>query len=371
MYIPTVKDIYQHTNINIVTRGTQINLKIAIIGAGVAGSFLGSMLSKGDHEVTLFESNREESHWPVCAWGASKHMLEYFSNKAGLDFSKYIFHVGKKLKMSLPNQKTEYLNLDGLVTYNKKQWENDLLSNVNVEYGISCNRETFPKEKYDYVLDCTGFHRRFLPRAKEDFVIPAYEYLVENITDIDEFHVMGYKGARGYFWYFPLNNGTGFMGAGDIDRKYLGIKEFFAEHPQVRIVKKIGRPIRLAPPRLMEPFCDGNIIGVGESIGTVFPMLGEGIIPSLLSCEIFLQVLDKAENDKKKFDQREYREKVLKKFQYYYDVYKIVRLKMDGKLSTVKHFNLLMSMYKNMKKDEKRFGFEINFDKMRRLVNAL
>jgi hypothetical protein len=28
-------------------------------------------------------------------------------------------------------------------------------------------------------------------------------------------------------------------------------------------------------------------------------------------------------------------------------------------------------MYKNMKKDEKRFGFEVNFEKMRRLVNAL
>ncbi|MDQ2684767.1 MAG: NAD(P)/FAD-dependent oxidoreductase [Thermoproteota archaeon] len=346
-------------------------MKIAVIGAGVAGSYLGNMLDKAGHKVTLFESNKKDTHWPVCAWGASRHMLEYFSKKADLDFNNYIFHIGKKLKMSLPNQKTEYLDLYGLVTYNKKQWENDLLTNVNVEYGTNCDRKTFPKEKYDYILDCTGFHRKFLPKPKEDFVIPAYEYLVENISDIDEFHVIGYKGARGYFWYFPLSKGTGFMGAGDIDRKYLGIKEFFDDHPNAKIVKKIGRPIRLSPPKLMEPFCDTNIIGVGESIGTVFPMLGEGIIPSLLCCDIFLQVLEESKNDSKKFDEKEYREKILKKFQYYYDVYKIVRLKMDGKLSTIKHFNLLLSMYKNMKKDEKRFGFEINFEKMRRLVNAL
>ncbi len=346
-------------------------MRIAVIGAGVAGSYLSNMLDKRGYEVTLFEANKKESHWPVCAWGASRHMLEYFSNNAGLDFNNYIFHVGKKLKMSLPNQKTEFLDLDGLVTYNKKQWEIDLLSKVNVEYGLNCDRKRFPNEKYDYILDCTGFHRRFLPRPEEDFVIPAYEYLLENIDDIDEFHVMGYKGARGYFWYFPLSNGTGFMGAGDIDRKYIGIKEFFEEHPQAKIIRKIGRPIRLSPPKLMEPFCDNNIIGVGESIGTVFPMLGEGIIPSLLSCEIFLDVLDRSKKANKKFDQIEYREKILKKFQYYYDVYRIVRLKMDGKLSTVKHFNLLLSMYKNMKKEEKRFGFEINFDKMRRLVNAL
>jgi hypothetical protein len=44
---------------------------------------------------------------------------------------------------------------------------------------------------------------------------------------------------------------------------------------------------------------------------------------------------------------------------------------MDGKLSTVKHFNLLMNMYRNMKKEENRFGFEVSFDKMTRLVNAL
>lgn len=346
-------------------------MKIAIIGAGVSGSYLGSMLHKTGHEVSIFESNKKELHWPICAWGASRYMLEYFSKKAGLDFDNYIFHVGKKLRMGLPNQKEEFLELDGLVTYNKKQWENDLLVDISIEYDSNCNKNTFPMDKYDYILDCTGFHRRFLPKPKEDFIIPAYEYLVENINNINEFYVIGYKGARGYFWYFPLNNGTGFMGAGDIDRKYYGIKEFFELHPNAKIIKKIGRPIRLSPPKMMEPFYDRNIIGVGESIGTVFPMLGEGIIPSLISCEIFLQVLDDNKDNKEKFNQNQYREKILKKFQYYYDVYRIVRLKMDGKLNTVKHFNLLLSMYKNMKKDEKRFGFEISFEKMRRLVNAL
>jgi flavin-dependent dehydrogenase len=163
----------------------------------------------------------------------------------------------------------------------------------------------------------------------------------------------------------------GFVGAGDIDKKYHGIKEFFNRYPNAKIIKKIGRPIRLSPPKLMEPFYSNNAIGIGESIGTVFPMLGEGIIPSLLCCEIFLEIIEENKSNTDKFNKEEYRKKVLKKFQYYYDVYKIIRLKMDGELSTVKHFKLLFSMYNNMKKEEKRFGFEISFDKMRRLVNAL
>jgi hypothetical protein len=82
-------------------------------------------------------------------------------------------------------------------------------------------------------------------------------------------------------------------------------------------------------------------------------------------------VIGETKDNAGKFDKELYRKNVLEKFSYYYDVYKIIRLKMDGKLNTVRHFNLLLSMYKNMKKEEKRFGFEISFDKMRRLVNAL
>src|SRR5215211_2769910 len=344
-------------------------MKIAIAGAGVAGSYLGFMLQKVGHDVTIFESSKQETHWAVCAWGASRNILEKFSKDVGLNFNEYIFHVGKKLRMELPNNKEEYLELIGLVTYNKQKWEYDLLKTLTVNYDFKCS-SSFPFMDYDYVLDCTGLHRSLLPKSKTDFLIPAYEYLIENpytTHNDNEFYVIGYKGARGYFWYFPIDKGRAFVGAGDIDRKYYGIKEFFNKNPSAKIIKKIGRPIRLAPPKRMDPLFNNNVIGVGESIGCVFPMLGEGIIPSLLCCEIFLNVFGKSE----KFDFKMYRNLVLKKFDYYEDVYKIVRLKMDKKLSTIKHFPLMMKMYTCMKKDEKRFGFEINLDKMNKLVNAL
>ena len=343
-------------------------MNFAIAGAGVAGSYLGNMLQKRGHDVEIFEASKKDHHWPVCAWGASRHMLERFSKQAGLDFSNYIFHVGQQLKIELPNNNEESLELKGLVTYNKLGWEIDLLKNVKVTYGVKVTREVFAFDKYDYIVDCTGLHRSLLPKSGQDFLIPAYEYLLENVRGANDFYVIGYKGAKGYFWYFPLGDGRGYMGAGDIEKKYHGIETFFKQHPEAKVVKKIGRPIRLAPPKRMEPFFDGNIIGVGESIGCVFPMLGEGIIPSLICCNIFLDVLDRS---KGKFDFKQYRKKVLDTYDYYDDVYKIVRLKMDGKLRTVRHIHLMMSMYRNMKKEEKRFGFEISLEKMTRLVNAL
>ncbi|MGN6630548.1 MAG: NAD(P)-binding protein, partial [Candidatus Nitrosocosmicus sp.] len=88
-------------------------MKFAIIGAGVAGSYLGNILHSNGHKVTIFEAYEKEKHWPVCAWGASRHMLEHFSNTAGLQFKDYILHVGKKIRMQLPYNKEESLELDG------------------------------------------------------------------------------------------------------------------------------------------------------------------------------------------------------------------------------------------------------------------
>ena len=59
-------------------------------------------------------------------------------------------------------------------------------------------------------------------------------------------------------------------------------------------------------------------------------------------------------NKDSKFDAKLYEKKILKKFGYYDDVYRIVRMKMDGKLNSIKHLKLLMSMYRNMKREEKR-----------------
>ena len=38
-------------------------------------------------------------------------MLEIFSKNAGLNFDDYVLHRGKKLRMDLPDEKTEYLIL--------------------------------------------------------------------------------------------------------------------------------------------------------------------------------------------------------------------------------------------------------------------
>lgn len=354
-------------------------MKVAIVGAGVAGSFLSSMLKKSGHEVKVFESSSKEGHFPICAWGTCKNILYHYSKLADLDFNDYILHIGKEVRMLLPNGELESLKCIGLVTYDKARWEHDLLKGVDINYNSRVTIKDFPLYKYDYVLDCTGFHRSMLPRV-EDFIVPAYEYLVE-FTNVevnyeylrfDDFYIIGYRNATGYFWYFPLGDKDrvgsfyAWIGAGDINKRYYGINEFFDKCKGVKVIKKIGRPIRITPPTRMEPFFYKNVIGVGESIGCVFPLLGEGIIPSLICSELLLNSI---EHDR--IDIAYYRENVLKRFKYYDDVYRLVRLMIDRKFSKLRHLNLLYRIYKNMKKEEARFGFEVSLDKLRKMLNAL
>lgn len=341
-------------------------MRIAIVGAGVAGSFLACLLNNKGYEVEVFEQYTKDKHYPVCAWGTSRHMLAHFCSICGLNVDEYILHVGKRLDIYVQgSDKKEHLNLIGLVTFDKRRWENDMLKGIKVNYGVRCTRDTFPLHKYDYVLDCTGFHRSMLPKPREDLYIPTWEYMLDNISRERDFYVIGYRNAMGYFWHFPLGNGRAYIGSGHFKKDYFGINEFLTEEPNAKPLMRIGRPVRLAPVTRVEPIVYGNVIGVGESIGTVFPLLGEGITPSLQSAEILYNTLEDG------FSESLYRERLHKRLGYYDDVYKVLRLKMDAKFSMLKHSRLLYRIYRHMKKEEDRYGFEVSIDKFVNLLNAI
>ena len=87
-----------------------------------------------------------------------------------------------------------------------------------------------------------------------------------------------------------------------------------------KVIKTVGRPIRLATPNMCKPFYKGKVVGVGESIGTVYPLLGEGIIPSMECVDIFVKNLGNNEA---------YEKEVLEHFKIYGKVFNFVRNNFD------------------------------------------
>jgi len=72
------------------------SLKIAVMGMGVAGSYLMARLKDTEHEVTGYERSTEERHDSICAWGTIKSELEKFCKNTGRDFDDFLIHDGKK-----------------------------------------------------------------------------------------------------------------------------------------------------------------------------------------------------------------------------------------------------------------------------------
>ena len=336
-------------------------MKIAVCGMGVAGSYLMARL-KNDHEVVGFERMQELKHDSICAWGTIKSTMSELLAKVGVDFSKYVIHEGKTLHVDMNNQESFNVGLHGLCTYNKLGLIKDLIKGCTVHYGTAPKLEDLEKE-FDIIVDCTGFHRTYLPKPEQDFYLPTYEYKIEydDKVPFDDFYIKPFPGMSGYFWYFPLGEKTAHIGAGDYNKQHVIETDKFFKKYGGKITKTVGRPIRLATPDLCKPFYKGKVVGVGESIGTVYPLLGEGIIPSMICADIFVKNL--GNNEK-------YEKDVLEYFKIYGKVLNFVRKKIHKDFSIIKSLSDVLAIFRYMKKNEKRFGMEIRIGDMMKIARA-
>ncbi len=268
-----------------------IQMKIAVCGIGVAGSYLISRL-KDSHEIVGYERMSEDKHDSICAWGTSKARMIEMCKKSGIDFNDYVIHDGKNMHIEMNNNEKFDIKLHGLCTYDKIKLIKDFVKGCKINYGTAPKLEELEKE-FDLIVDCTGFHRAYLPKLEQDFFLPTYEYKVEYKDSVpyDDFLVRPFAKMTGYFWYFPLGGKFAHIGAGDYKKNHVKATDEFLEKYGGTVVKTVGRPIRLATPNLCKPFFKGKVVGVGESIGTVYPLLGEGIIPSMECVDIFVKNL--------------------------------------------------------------------------------
>jgi len=335
-------------------------LKIAVVGIGVAGGYLLSRLKK-EHEVVGFERFSQETHDSICAWGTTKGPMQKFAEKCDLDFNDYVIHDGKNMYIDMNSERFN-IKLMGLCTYDKIQLIKDMAKGCKIHYNTTPKIEDLNSE-FDLIVDATGFYRSYLPKPERDFYLPTYQYKIEyeDHVPFDDFYLKPFSSISGYFWYFPLGKKYAHVGAGDKNKKHVEETNAFLKKHGGKIIKTVGRPIRLATPDMCEPFYHGKVVGVGESIGTVYPLLGEGIIPSMTCADIFIENLGNNER---------YREQVLRKFSIYSKVLAFVRNKMDSKFDMLKHFGDLLAIYMYMKKNEKRFGMEIHIGDMLKVARA-
>jgi flavin-dependent dehydrogenase len=336
-------------------------LRIAVVGTGVAGAYLMNRIPP-EHQVEAFEMRTEQNWYTVCAWGTSEPFIKDLVKMAGFNFDDYVLHRGKKMIVDLGDEKLE-IKLKGLVTYDKHKLTHDMIEGKKIHWGEHMTQQDGHFDGFDTVIDATGLHRSLLPKLEEDVVIPSLEYQVKSKElPYDDFVIRPYPGITGYWWYFPLGEGVAHVGAGDLRGKYRGELDQFVKKYHCEVVRRIGRPVRVTPPKLCEPFFDGKVVGVGESIGTVYPMLGEGIIPSMQCANIFVDHIG---------DREGYRKAVLEHFAVYAKVYEFIKAKIDGNFSLMRMWPTLLSIFWYMRSNEARYGMETRLGDFYKIATRL
>ncbi len=329
-------------------------MKIAIVGTGVAGSYLLNQLGR-NHKVTGFERYPKKKYQCVCAWGTTKDYISKYAEACDLNFDDYILHEGSNILVSFAGAEIES-PLSGLVAFDKHRFLEDMQHGSKIKYGTWVQSENDLKG-YDMVVDATGL-RALLPKIQShEILIPCVQYKVKyQDPPFDDFYIQVLENMGGYLWYFPLGGRWAHVGAGDLNHNHHQvIQDFFDRYGGER-EKIVGRPVRLCPPKYCQPFTSGKVVGVGESIGTVFPLLGEGIIPTLQCAELLTTNLH---------DLDQYRREVLDHFAFYETAYNFLAPLLRGEVSLFEQAGLSLAVLLHMWANESRYGIKLQLSGMK------
>lgn len=268
-------------------------MKVAVVGAGMTGAYLYRRLSRRGMKVHLFgKQPKTRCGIGPCAWGTSQGFAG-FVRACGLEPEEYILR-------RLDHVWMEGLRIPAeLMTFDKPRLIRDLLKGEEVRAGVPS------PESYGRIIDATGATRALLPAIEKDRMLPCVQWRIRSAAPLKNRIKLG---KVGYAWCFPLHEGEYHVGCGSLVADPLQIvAELGWAKNAGEVLCACKGPIRISGPSISLPFVNGVVWGLGEAIGCVAPLAGDGIIPGLRSAEILLACWE---------DPQGYTQAILREFQW-------------------------------------------------------
>jgi len=283
---------------------------IAIIGAGVAGSYLGHRLAQHGHQVLVLEKKNSVDEETCCTGIVSQRCLNLINVPDHLIIRKvnsatFYDHTGTSIQFCRNNDVAYISDRPGINTLLKKRAES-----CGVDYRMSSNATNVQRTSSHVVIktteDCytckcivfaTGFGSN-LPRQIGLGSISRYtigaqvEVTTDNLSDVEIYLDKKYS-PDWFAWLVPTQGTKALMGLMPRNnaRDHL---DFFSSEliSNNRISHVSGLPSFEAIPisYLQKTFSDRALI-IGEAAGHVKPMTGGGILFGLIGADIAASVL--------------------------------------------------------------------------------
>jgi flavin-dependent dehydrogenase len=273
-------------------------MRVAIAGAGMSGSYLYRRLrGLGFQEVDLYDVRKTTAcGCRPCAWGFAP-----VSGYRGLmskvtDPTAFERHISRQVSVDGVLIRSDMLTVDkpGLIA--------DLTKGAVIREGL------IDPDRYDRIIDATGVSRAYLPKIENDIIADCVQYRIGSAEPLD---LWFRTSSLGYEWCFPLGNDQYHVGFGNLKTDVHGYRPALLKDidgGKKKVHCKCQSQLRLSSPFYSQPFVkDGKIVGIGESIGAVGPLAGDGNLFALQTAEMLLDNWD---------DLEAYTEKVLRTFDW-------------------------------------------------------
>lgn len=291
-------------------------------GAGVAGSYLYGRMKSAGFDVEIYDPKVEDFYIP-CGFGTNRFKIEPFLRNLSIDFNEIVETPKAKVIVSGNNFAETEFKWNGLCTVDKMKMEKMMRGNMSYIRSII-------KPDKDPIIDCTGISRAYLGKSSGDVTMYGLEKVCER-SPFEGFYFNFFKGGRGYFWSFPVGKRY-HIGAGGIDLSE--VRNHIEPYECTRIV---SRKIRMGPSA--DGIVKGNVFGVGESIGYISPLLGEGIVPAMENAEKFFQIIKK--NDDIEEISLIYQRSIARDLERFSKISKLVQNIQNGKAINFENISVL------------------------------
>mgnify|MGYP000910986507 FL=1 len=246
----------------------------------MSGAYMHRLLKEEGMQADVYDVDRHtRCGIHSCAWGATP------TSEVRRLISRFLEPSDYEL------QRFDSINIEGLdipadlLTIDKPRLVNDLLD------GAEVRLQPFDPNEYDRVIDATGVARAFLgPASGPQFIAPCSQFRVRT----EERLGMSIKiSSLGYEWCFPLGNNEYHLGFGNLKADASDFKpSATAAMENGTVMCRCQSKVRLSSPHATQPFVNGNVVGVGESIGVVAPLAADGIVYAMQTGEMLLDRWD-------------------------------------------------------------------------------
>ena len=260
-------------------------MKVAIIGAGICGLYLGWKLAEKGHQITVFEK-KEKIGKEACSGLFSERILDFIPKSQKLiqnQINSVLIHFPKctlKINFSRKFFVMSHFELDNLVA----KLAEDTGAKIILNHNISESDFNVFQKEFDKIIGCDGPNS--VVRKSLDLPTPAYRLAIQGF--IPKFNNSNYVETwpvkKGFIWKIPRGEETEYGIISNLREAKILFENFLNKNNLQLNRLESG----IVPQGLLIPKNSSITLG-GDAAGLTKPWSGGGVIWGLIAAEIFLK----------------------------------------------------------------------------------